>query len=190
MEELISRLAAYMQNLSLGIDVEKDFNSRLELQKIAFIVGNLIEDKEILSLNFSLYLNGPYSTQLADLYYEKKNAFSKESVHKLSPRESEALEKLKHLGGLSPERLEALATVFFLLKKRNVDWLEMVDAMKEVKPKLSLEQIVTAINDAKALLITIEEIENFKKEMRGEFEFWDKLAVLTLSKTERENKRD
>lgn len=190
MEELISRLAAYMQSLGLGIDVEKDFNSRLELQKIAFIVGNLTEDKEILSLNFSLYLNGPYSTQLADLYYEKKNAFGKESAHKLSSREIGALEKLKHLGNLSPERLEALSTVFFLLKKENVDWLGMVDAIKEAKPKLSLGQIVTAINDAKVLLITIEEIESFKKEMRSESEFWDRLSALTLIKTEEENKSD
>ena len=190
MEGLISRLAAYMQSLGLGIDVEKDFNSRLKLQKIAFIVGNLIEDKEILSLNFSLYLNGPYSTQLADLYYEKKDVFSKGLIHKLSPCESEVLEKLKHLGSLSPERLEALATVFFLLKKGNVDWLGMVDAIKEAKPKLSLEQIVTAINDAKVLLITIEKVESFKKEMRTESEFWDRLSALTLIKTEEENKNN
>ncbi|MEM3503731.1 MAG: hypothetical protein QW134_05865 [Nitrososphaeria archaeon] len=190
MEGLISKLAAYMQSLGLSVDVEGDFNSRLELQRMAFIVGNLTEDKEILDLNFSLYLNGPYSTQLADLYYKEKDTFSKESIHKLSSRESEALEKLKRLGSLSPERLEALATVLFLLKKENVDWLVMVDAIKEAKPKLSLEQIVTAINDAKVLLITVEEVESFKKEMISENEFWDKLSALTLVKTEEENKNN
>ncbi len=54
---------------SLGLtagDILNDFDARLLLQKVAYIM----KSKELLDMEFNLHIHGPYSPKLADIYME------------------------------------------------------------------------------------------------------------------------
>ena len=167
MGEEIRRLAGYMGYLGIEINVD-NFASRIKLQKFAYILGVLLDDK---LFNFGFYIRGPYSRSLAREYYGNKELFEKDSGQMPSREEKEILDRIRPIAiDLGPTELEIIASLLYLEK---ADGLNEDDAIKELvnrKGYLKMENVVRALNKLKQLLLSKKEEERLlallNKEMK------------------------
>jgi uncharacterized protein YwgA len=154
MVDEIRRLAAYMKELGVEVNV-KSFASRIKLQKFAYILGVLLDDK---LYDFEFYIRGPYSRPLAREYYENENLFSKDPGYKLSQKEKEVLDRIKPIAkDLTPTELEIMASLLYIEKKEGYKEDAAINALIGRKSYLKIEEIVYALNKLKQMMLSKEE---------------------------------
>jgi uncharacterized protein YwgA len=118
----------------LDFDPE-DFDSRLRLQKYVFIARKFGLN---LGYNFSMYIRGPYSPDLADDYYSL-------------PSETEPLPEFDKEGFLNlvkdkdSDWLEASATILMICEDYDLNWA--IERTAELKPWISKEKIEKVVED-------------------------------------------
>jgi uncharacterized protein YwgA len=129
-DKLISAVGrAWGKELKLGT-----FNDRLVMQKGCF----LLNDMGVLpSYNFSLYVRGPYSSELADDYYElmKSGNFSADTYIDV-----EYIDKLSRIMRKGPSYLEAYSTMVLAREYNpNMSKREIEAFVCNMKPALKKE---------------------------------------------------
>jgi len=108
-------------------DINYNFDKRLRLQKMVYLIQH--ETKEF-NYNFSLYLRGPYSRELAKEYYNPTNEYT-ESEEALGSRSRELAAKLSEKDNLW---LEIASTI--VMFSDSYDIRKAVERTKEFKEKI------------------------------------------------------
>ena len=94
----IDRVVSYMDALGIkNIDIEKSYNSRVAVQKVAFIMDTLVG--ELKYPDFTFRIKGPYSHALTAEYFGYKDAFMSAPAHKLDQEETVVIDKIKSIMG-------------------------------------------------------------------------------------------
>ena len=112
-------------------DIAK-FSERLTLQRCCYILNSWGYEP---SYRYSLYIRGPYSTELADDYSEMHG----EVTGHTNVLDGD-LSRLKELYSKGPSYVEAYATVLLLINNNpNVPSNKILDRALELKPHLEKE---------------------------------------------------
>lgn len=133
----------------------RTFHDRLWLQKIVYIAKHFGINLEY---NYSLYIRGPYSKELADDYYTIEREFGEDLPNIEDP--SIEISTLKKLWDFVKERdigeLELIATILMIESKygallRSISPSErdklLIKAIKSIKPYFTEEKISKALNE-------------------------------------------
>jgi uncharacterized protein YwgA len=134
------RLASFIKALDnegiLKFD-KKYFNHRLRLQKYVFIARNFGFNSPY---DYSLYIRGPYSSSLADDYYEIKS-FDEESPINLDKR------FVRLVKGKSDGWLELAATIIMIRGRyKGIDRNKLISLVKTAKPYADRSYLVEIMN--------------------------------------------
>jgi len=142
------------------------FEDRLKIQKIVY----LLELKGIkCGFDYHLYVRGPYSPELTQEIYGKREDF--ERLHcaiKLSRNEETAVHELKELFHMKASLLEVAATYGYYVIIEKQDPITALKSVKKLKPFFSEAQIAVGISKAKEYLFppTEQQLQEMRKEMR------------------------
>ncbi|MFX0100910.1 MAG: hypothetical protein ACFFCS_15145 [Candidatus Hodarchaeota archaeon] len=151
-----------------------DYETRLLIQKYTYICQSLGIDLN--KYKFSLYLNGPYCSVLADDYYLYSDSVPTLNVSYQTTRgEIKVFEKIKEhiidhpkFENYRAALLEATSTIM-LLSETHPDFSddEIFSKTKDIKPHLKDSMIVIAIDIVKKLKFKPESVpQDFKDEMK------------------------
>ncbi|MHA1369357.1 MAG: hypothetical protein ACTSRA_06545 [Promethearchaeota archaeon] len=164
-------------NLKLDPPIES-YETRLILQKLTYLCKSL--GINLNKYEFNLYLNGPYSSDLANDYYKYSNFIPTSNIsYHPTNREIEVFDKIKqhiinhpkfksHRSAL----LEATSTVMLLNDiDQDLPDDEIMYRMKELKPYLEDLMIVIAIDIVKKIKFNPELIP---KDLEKEIMIWEK----------------
>lgn len=180
MADEIVKLAAYMKELGVEVNVES-FESRIKLQKFAYILGILL-DKEM--YKFEFYIRGPYSRPLAKEYYENKSLFNKDAVHKLSQNEKEVLDRIRPIAvNLSIIELEIIASLLYLEKKKGYNEDTAINELINIKRYLKMEDVVRALNKLKQMMLTKKEEMRLLAVLSNETKPFEDASVCDLARS-------
>ena len=138
-EQLASFLKALDANSIMSFD-KRRFNHRLKLQKYVFIARNF---GFITPYNYSLYIHGPYSSNLADDYYHIGSYEDKEAAE----LDSRFVKLVKNKSEVWLE----LATTIIMIKERyeNISYNKLIDLVKTTKPFARSDYLAEIIRDLK-----------------------------------------
>lgn len=137
--EILSSFVRFLDEAGFRLDLE-DFDSRLKLQKYIFLARKFGLD---LSYNFSNYIRGPYSPDLAHDYYDLPEV--KEIKIPDSFNKEGFLELIK---GKDVAWLEAAATILMIYEDtKDLDWA--IERTAELKPWISKERMDEILRDLK-----------------------------------------
>jgi len=133
---------------SLGRVTMKNFDNRLRLQKISFLVQEL---GGFSSFPFTWYHRGPYSQELSKLLFKGQQIGAFETDVTLTKEEQKVVNILREL--LSDrlddsDVLELFASIWYLLPQRvspENDYQSVVDVIKETKPRYENQQVREAL---------------------------------------------
>jgi len=160
-----------------GFRMDKDlFEHRLIAQKLVC----LLKLKGVaLAYPFHLYVRGPYSTVLAQEYYQHPDEFLRcETETALSPAEAGDVAALVGLFDKNPSLLEIGATYAYLAYEMHHPPQEAYRIVRRIKSFYSNEQIVRGVNRAKQYLFVPTEEENAA--LRTEMQEWQRAAVRSM----------
>lgn len=156
---------------------DRDFISRFKIQKLTYLCKSMGMP---LNYNFTLYINGPYSTSLTRDYFEEPQLIETlQTDYILNEKDIEILDKINEYVLVHPistefeaEFLEAISTAYYIRNKSSSILDDEIFAkVKEVKPHIKDSIIVVAINTVKKLFFKPEILN---KEVKREIEIWDK----------------
>ncbi len=159
----LKKLLACLKELNFKPNVN-NFEHRLIIQKTACLL-ELMGFK--IGYNFSLYVRGPYSTDLThDLYDNIQFVYeNKISPNFSSPKREKLLEFSDATDKLDPALLEIMSTYAFISKALGKDEKEAIIELKRLKPFFSDAQIAVGVSRAKQLITpTEDEVKRMKKE--------------------------
>ena len=135
-----------------------EFDNRIKLQKYVFFA--ILSRVPLKRYNFSLYLRGPYSSELADDYYALDEENTKfENIKPLDlPGNFISLVKDR-----TTSWLEIAATMTYFINKKGYTKEETFKALKTLKEGVITEEITQEKNSATELLESIYmELKKFK----------------------------
>lgn len=182
MKEPTQKLLSYLNVLGKSINI-KHFDSRLEAQKFAFILGEVVNGAPLYD-DFNFYLKGPYSHQLAMEYFAHRQEFA--NPEKTKPIIGEELRELERIQtlimSLDPRALEIVASLLYLKKKEGLDEDSAEARLHERKPHFSMEDIWLGANTLKALLLTDKARDAHMKAINEEFAALDRASAEALNK--------
>lgn len=94
----------------------KNFDNRLKIQKIVYLLKKYVGDTSYFNYNYNLYVRGPYSKELADAYY----AIRDRDLSDVDPSNvpDDVLDLIDKIKKIDPFELEIMATLL-LLKENN-----------------------------------------------------------------------
>ena len=181
MQEPTKRLISYLIFLEKRIVIRR-FDSRLEAQKLAFILGQVANKKSLYD-DFNFYLKGPYSHKLAVEYFTYKREFEDPTaLIKLETTELEALKRVKgFINSLDSQSLEILASLLYLREIDGLDENEAEQKLYGLKPHLSWESIYTGTNNLKILMLTEERRKELMAGIEEDMSAWDRLSDEALA---------
>lgn len=160
----LEKLLACLKKLNFHPKVE-NFEHRLIIQKTACLLDLL--DFDIGYKFSSLYIRGPYCTDLSHDLYENKEAVNNlRTSASLSESEKIKLAKINEISdGLNSTMLEIMSTYAFLSKRCNKEEKEAIVELKRLKPFFSEAHIAVGVSRVKQLFVPSEkEIASMKKE--------------------------
>ncbi len=109
-------------------------DDRIRFQKIVYLL-KFFNYKPAKEFDFNMYLHGPYSPDLAKLYYENNEIdFSKAPKAKDIPKK--VIEFIKEADDNGVEFLEALVTTLDF-KKKDPDYKECIKRASKIKPYIT-----------------------------------------------------
>jgi uncharacterized protein YwgA len=171
MKEQTKKLIAYLK--LLGIEIKNDsFESRIKVQKLAYIIQNILGKK---LYNFNFYIRGPYSRELTNDYFSYINDFiNRKTDYEPKKDEKERLEEVKQLiCSMSISQLEIVADLIFLRNEMGLNEDEAEEKLHELRPQFKIEDIWRATNMIKELFLTKELRDKIMKSLKKEIEEWE-----------------
>ncbi len=162
----MNKLIAYLKYLGFRFNTS-DFDSRFNVQKIAFILKSMGID---VNYRFHLWKHSPYCTLLSDDYYKYNTHFS-DSDYIISKNEKRILNRFSKIMDMDQKLLESVSTIILLdLVYSNVG--VVIKKIKEIKPHLSDIEIIDGQNRAKELLFKDEFLT---EELRNQILEWEQI---------------
>jgi uncharacterized protein YwgA len=179
MKEQTKRLITYLSMLNRSIDSSK-FEDRVRVQKTAYILQEITE--KLLYSDFSFYIRGPYSQQLAKEYFTFHDEFlHTKAEEKVSVAERAEIERIKPLLlELTATQLEIVASLLFLRKTRGEEEAER--ALHELKPYLKQEDIWGGSTIIKKLFLNDALKAKLMASMKAEAKEWDRISDESLKR--------
>jgi len=122
-----------------AIKDEEGFERRLRVQKIVYLLQGHPEFRRYLNFHFSMYFYGPYSPELAFVYYNELDGITPAEV----ALSKEALDYAAEITSMSTKDLEILATLAETIKvnRGRVEDEGIIWIVHELKPIFSREEI-------------------------------------------------
>jgi len=132
-----------------AIKDEEEFEKRLRIQKIVYLLQGHPEFRRYLDFYFSMYFHGPYSTELAFVYYNELDRVTPAEVS-LSKK---ALDYAAEITDMSTDDLELLATLAETIRvnRGRVEDEEIIRIVHQLKPLFPLEKIAELLKRLKYL---------------------------------------
>ena len=182
MKSQTRRFIAYLNILGVKIN-STEFESRVKAQKLAYITQK-ITNKPLYDFNF--YIKGPYSPELAKEYFDCREDFENGNSggYRMLREETEELERVKPLlNALSLNDLEIVASLLYI-REKGLDENQAEIRLKELKPRLKIEDIWKGTNTLKKLLLTDKLKATIMGSLDKETEEWDSVSNESLQKVE------
>ena len=130
-----------------------NFDDRLRVQKIIFLMQTILGHK--FKFPYTLYVHGPYSPKLSDLFYGFKDTLQFKTVKfKDGTNEDNFKEFIAIIQDFSNDRLmlELVSTLAYINKNLNIhDEKEMLTKLKSIKPSYKENIYTQALNYYKEL---------------------------------------
>ncbi len=170
----IAKIVSYLDALGIkGINIEKDYDSRIKVQKVAFIMDTLVG--ELKFNDFYFRIKGPYSKTLTEEYFVYHSAFNSKPTHELDDKEKVQIDKILEVmaNHLDSESLEIVASLLYLKENEHLGYEEAELELMKRKPHLSEEAIWHGGNLLKALLLTDERKMEHMRAVAKEMESLD-----------------
>lgn len=168
------RFAAYLEFMGIKLDASS-FDSRVRMQKLAYLLS-VLSGKPFTD-DFSLYIRGPYSTELADYYYgNKKRGRSMPEKSAIEEKFRKELERVDFVKELPTTQLEIMATLH-RLEELGFDEERAIGRIQVLKPSFGLDEIIRGLNNLKRFMLTDEDRKRILKLMEGEFKLWDNVVA-------------
>ena len=182
MKTQTEKFIAYLNLLDVKIDSDK-FEYRIKAQKLAYIIQKLV-GKTMYS-DFSFYIRGPYSRELAREYFEYKKDFKEGKTEVgLTNEENEEIDQtIPLLKSLNQRQLEIVASLLYLQDK-GLDENKAENKLNELKPHLKMEEIWMGSNIIKKLFLTEKLRAEIMSSLGEETEEWDRASNEGLRKFE------
>jgi len=139
-------LKALFRELELDLKVNT-FEDRLKVQKIVYLLQLLPELRDYLGYTFNLYLRGPYSSQLAAVYYKLPSRTNM----RINVSEK-AREIAKEIKEMNTSELEIVATTIAIMKYRSGEEAELSKLINLKGDLYSKEEIKKGFKKAKRFL--------------------------------------
>jgi uncharacterized protein YwgA len=165
------RFTAYLQFMDIKLDASS-FDSRIRMQKLAYLLGVL--SGKAFTKDFSTYVRGPYSRELADYYYGEKQ-HPKGDALKIDEEFKKELERVRFAKNLTARQLEIMATLQ-RLKDLGNDEEKAIKKLRIMKPYLDLGEIIEGLNNLKGFMLTEKDRKRILKEMESEFALFENAA--------------
>ncbi|RLE46648.1 MAG: hypothetical protein DRJ31_09775 [Candidatus Methanomethylicota archaeon] len=141
-------LASVLKAVGIRLSVES-FEDRLRAQKVVYMLQLHKEFRRYLDFDFSMFLYGPYSPELAHVYYHMLKEVRELAEVSFS---TSALAYARDVDAMSTEKLEVLATLAEAMKvNRGACEEEIVKVVHELKPRYSLEKLHRYLLSLKSL---------------------------------------
>ncbi|MCD6247702.1 MAG: hypothetical protein J7J87_04730 [Candidatus Diapherotrites archaeon] len=161
----LDKVVACLKALNFKPNID-NFEHRLIIQKLVY----LLELKGVKTgFSYSLYVRGPYSSELTEQIYEsRKKVENLVTSENLSNTELKYVQEFKELfRELRPSILEVAATYAFFAFDQKQDPLTALKNVKRMKPFYSEAQIAIGVSKAKEFLFTPtkKELNELKKEL-------------------------
>lgn len=168
----IDRVIASLRFLELQPDINR-YIWRFLIQKIVYLAKALGME---IGYRFTIYVAGPYSTQLAHECFDQQDRISSlQTGYNLTPEECEVLEKIRRCCDVleNPSLLECTATIVHLIKE-NPEFTDddVFAGIRLLKPYLSEYTCIAGMTKAKELLFRPEYLT---EELRREIDQWDRI---------------
>lgn len=165
MSQEFIKLISALKYLGIKCNIEV-FECRKKIQKTVYILKAMGMNY---SYNFSLYLYGVYSKELADDYYAHEEELKNQTTdYNLPDDDKKILDKFEDMDNAT---LEAVSTIIYKdLQYANIKTL--LKEIKNIKPRLTDFQIISAQNKAKKLLF---KDEYYTAEIKKEIMMWEKV---------------
>ncbi len=182
MKAQTKKLISYLKLLGVTIDSDR-FEDRIKAQKLAYIIQRRIG--KILYGDFSFYIRGPYSRELAREYFEYKKDFKEGKTEVgLTNEENEEIDQtIPLLKSLNQRQLEIVASLLYLQDK-GLDENKAENKLNELKPHLKMEEIWMGSNIIKKLFLTEKLRAEIMSSLGEEREEWDRASNEGLRKFE------
>jgi len=165
----VEKIVSCFKEVGVSLRIDR-FENRLIIQKAVFLL-ELIGMK--FDYNFSLYVRGPYSPDLASELYAHEGKLHNMKPCPLSESEKEKITRVYELSNeFEPKILEIMATYLFIWKVKGESVNEALIHLKKLKPYPET-QIVIGVSRAKQLL---PPTENEIREMKAEFKAWEDVS--------------
>jgi len=128
----VSNLLGVFEKLGLKLDI-RSFEKRLRIQKIVYMLQLHPEFKPYLNYHYNLFIYGPYSPELAFVYYHMPENIAPAEI-KVSSR---AIEYGKEISRWDNSLLEEIASTLIeaiKINKGRIEDEELVKLVHELKP--------------------------------------------------------
>ncbi len=124
-------LASLFKTLGLSIDISS-FRRRKRIQKLVYLLKLKKELANYLPFEYNMYFHGPYSSELADTYYN----IDRDGVEPINIEvDRSSMEYSKYIDKLSDRELELVTTLIELIRRyKTYDVEELTWLLKGIKP--------------------------------------------------------
>ena len=178
--EKIEKVVACLKELGITLDIS-DKEKRMIIQKTVCLLqlGGLR-----IGYPFSIYINGPYSRELTQDYYEENKTHNNSANKiKLSEEETTILKKFSDIFDIKKTSLlEISSTYGHYMRNRNYSPVEAMKATREIKSQYSSGQLAVGISKANQFLYspTPDDLQLLKEETAH----WQEIGFLSLESAE------
>lgn len=147
-DDKVSTMKSVLEIVGLDLSVG-NFADRLKTQKVIYLLRLNPEFRKQLPYGYSMYLHGPYSPELASVYYTSSKKVRSKKV-KVSFK---SLEYGKKIASLSNHELELMATLNETMRvnKGKIRPTEAIDLVCDIKPQFNKSDVSQAFEHLKTL---------------------------------------
>ncbi|MEM0287529.1 MAG: hypothetical protein QXG05_05070 [Nitrososphaerota archaeon] len=135
----------------LGIDIKQvkaNFDSRLRVQKVIYLLMLHRDFKGMLGFGFNFYLRGPYSSDLAHVYF----SLSEDKDYPLLKLPKGAMEYLNYIKDFELKDLELVASTIEVIKwSPGAKKKDVIKRVAELKPGFEKTIIERAYQEAQSM---------------------------------------
>ena len=133
-------LLGLFRALGLSLDISS-FEARKKIQKIVFLMKHYLGMERFLPYDYNLYFGGPYSSELADVYYyieENMDALEILDIE-VDPGFRKFVEEVLEY---SNRDLELISTLILIMRRASIEDEEyFIKSIKAIKPHFKKREI-------------------------------------------------
>jgi uncharacterized protein YwgA len=153
-DDKVSTMKSVLKTVGLDLGID-NFGGRLKTQKVIYLLHLNPEFRKQLPYGYSMYLHGPYSPELASVYYNSsKTIRATKTIRAKKVKVSfKSLEYGKKIASLSNRELELIATLNETMRvnKGKIRPNEAIELVCDIKPQFNKSEVSRAFEHLKTL---------------------------------------